>query len=478
MRNVADSLLTFYNRRSFVVATALWACVCLVAVVLLSPPPAIAHTVSRGVAEPRLDRWAPDQQGAVLSELAHKLRGSYVRFTVSWAQAEPQRGVYDLAYMGRIESAVALAHDNGLKVIITFWAVPRWASNTSFWGRRPSGPGYQAYYPISLDHLGDFRDFSEHMAALFVGRVQAYEAWNEPNLHLFLYPQRTATDRNFGPHLYVKMLRSFWAGINAGDPGPGGALVVAGGTSPRGDDNKYETNPIRFAKVLKAKGAAAYFDAYSHHPYMPGASRNAWPEAAPRDPSTTVTLQNLPTLLKLFPHKPFYLTEYGYQTAPCIAFSGQYVNQITQADYLRRAYAYVNRYSQVKVMLWYLLEDQSALVPYQGFYTGLETANGAPKRAWYVFARGLQLTLVTPNAIRRGAILTLTGNVTSHNVGVNGRPLVVQTRRPGSSWVVVKTVYSGVLGNYKASLRPRARAYYRVRWQGVKTSASRYVAVY
>ena len=44
------------------------------------------------------------------------------------------------------------------------------------------------------------------------------------------------------------------------------------------------------------------------------------PEAPPRDPTTTVNLQNLGTLLAIFPTKPFYLTEYGYQTAACASF--------------------------------------------------------------------------------------------------------------------------------------------------------------
>ena len=39
-----------------------------------------------------------------------------------------------------------------------------------------------------------------------------------------------------------------------------------------------------------------------------------------------MNLQNLGTLLKVFPTKPFYLTEYGYQTAACASFSGQYVS--------------------------------------------------------------------------------------------------------------------------------------------------------
>ena len=54
------------------------------------------------------------------------------------------------------------------------------------------------------------------------------------------------------------------------------------------------------------------FDAYSHHPYAVGGTKNIAPEAQPRNPNLTVSLGNISTLLKIFPNKPFYLTEYGY----------------------------------------------------------------------------------------------------------------------------------------------------------------------
>ena len=45
----------------------------------------------------------------------------------------------------------------------------------------------------------------------------------------------------------------------------------------------------------------------------------------PRNPDLTVSLGTISTLLKIFPTKPFYITEYGYYTVYRIAF-GIYVN--------------------------------------------------------------------------------------------------------------------------------------------------------
>ncbi len=138
------------------------------------------------------------------------------------------------------------------------------------------------------------------------------------------------------------------------------ALVVAGSTAPIGYDDRYRTSPQRFARFLKDAGAAAYFDVYSHHPYTPGGSVNRAPDRPPNDPTSTVTLYNLKTLLRLFPGKPFYLTEYGYNTSPSFAFGGMTVTRVEQATYLRKAYAYAARYPQVKSLFWYLVKDARA----------------------------------------------------------------------------------------------------------------------
>ena len=44
------------------------------------------------------------------------------------------------------------------------------------------------------------------------GKAQALEAWNEPNLWMFLYPQRTPDDPYFAARTYLRMLKAFHAG--------------------------------------------------------------------------------------------------------------------------------------------------------------------------------------------------------------------------------------------------------------------------
>jgi hypothetical protein len=455
--------------------------VCLVAVGAAVRPAAAQASVARGIADPSFAYMvSPGEQQPGIDEIRNNLGATYIRFFISWASAEPDRpSITNTTYMAQVASAVQIARLDSLKVIITFNEVPKWASASRFWVKGV----YQPNDAMNRHYLGDFQAFCKDVAGQFTNEVYAYEVWNEPNLFLFLYPQATKADKYFGAHLYVQMLKSCSRGIRAASPG---ALVVAGATAPRGDDNAYafSASPLRFARAIKAAKVGSYFDAYSHHPYMPGAEPRLAPDAAPRNPNTTVTLQNLGSLLKLFPHKLFLLTEYGYQTQACQSFTGQHVNLTTQAKYLKQAYAYVARYSQVKLLMWYLLRDQRpAADPYLGFYTGLETASGTRKPAWYAFAGGNRLTMsASPSPVASGTTLTLTGQLTCASVGVPGKPILVQRRLPGGSWTTLKTVNSAGAtatspGSYTASLRPKATAYYRVMWSGVVTSTTRYVKV-
>ena len=181
------------------------------------------------------------------------------------------------------------------------------------------------------------------------------------------------------------MLKAFHAGVQRARTG---VRVIAGATAPVGLNDIYRTSPQRFARFLQRNHAGRYFDVYSHHPYTPGGSLYPAPGQPPNDPSTTVTLGNLRTLLRLFPRKPFYLTEYGYATRPCVALGGFAVSEAEQARYLRQAYRVAASYRQVKLVVWFLLRDQAPPGdPETGVYSGLRRANGERKPSWYSFRR-------------------------------------------------------------------------------------------
>jgi len=447
---------------------------------LLAAGPASAQDVLRGICDPGLIGSWHRSGPAVVKEFQQRLGADVVRLNLSWSHAEPRRGAYDPDYLARTKAAVAAIRERGMQAIVLVYHPPRWASDRALWGRPIRGDRadvYHSYFPPALARLDDFRAFMVHLAQSMQGQVLAYSCWVEPNLWTYLYPQRTASDPAFAAHRYTKMLTAFSRGVRAGDPA---ALVVAGETSPTGDNTRLRTSPQRFARQIRDAGAGAYFDVFAHHPYPGGGNKHIAPSAMPRDPSHTVWLANLGTLLDVFPGKPYYLSEFAYATAYSMLF-GVWVSDAKQASYLTAAYRIAGRYRQVQLLTWFPRKDHATDGTYHdrfGNYCGLRTLRGRPKRAYYAFARGNHLTMSTTSAVRKGATLTLRGRLTSDRMGaLVSKSLVVLRRRPGYSWVLVARTQTRSDGTYVVLLRPYRSATWKVTWSGVVTSPADWVPV-
>lgn len=446
-------------------------------------PDVAQASVGKGLIVSELDAISgdPGLKAGAVAEAANDLKAGWVRLAVSWAALEPSRGVYSESALANLDYSVNELHARGVKLVLTFVYTPRWASDSSFWDNPPGDhpTGYSVRYPIRDDALADMGATAAMLAARYAGLVNAYECWNEPNLWPYIYPQRTASDEYFGASTYLKYLKAFSAGVKRGDSA---ALVVAGSTGPVGQDDKLRTSPQKFARFLAGAGAGAWFDVYSHHPYTPGGSVNKAPDRRPNDPSTTVTLWNLGRLLALFPDKPFYLTEYGYNTHPSNDFGRMTVTKVQQATYLKKAYAYAGRFSQVKNLFWFLIRDaRPASGPAEaGVYTGLRESGGRRKLSWFAYAGRNRLTIAAPRSARYGAVIRVTGRLTNAVVGgVADRTLVLQARRKsGKTWRTVASTHTSSAGYYRLSVRPPGIRVYRVVWRGVKVSAKRTVWVY
>jgi Cellulase (glycosyl hydrolase family 5) len=446
-----------------------------------TPAPAVAGSpVARGLCDIDLPFMSPAARLPVMNELGAQLHVKYLRLVFDWSAAEPKRGHFDKQYFDTFSSMVDEARAQGMQVILTVYTTPRWASNRSLWKHPPFGfkkNRYYSFYAMSTKRLPDFRGLAYHLAKQLKGRVFGYECWNEPNLWPFIYPQKIHSWDNFAAQLYSKMLRSFFRGIRAADPQ---AEVIAGATAPLGYFDRFRTSPQRFAAVLKSNGAERYFDAYSHHPYMPGGSPNVAPDARPGHPTTTVSLQNLGTLLRIFPDKPFYLTEYGYNTSYSVAFGATTISKTRQAEYLQKAYAYAARYPQVKMLVWFLRKDWSPSgSPHDpmGVYTGLRSLNGQAKRSWFAFAGDTALTISGPTSSSAGAQVKLTGSLSSPALGGLGHKQLQLQTRTGQAWKTLKSCRTDSNGNVQVFVHPSATTAYRLCWRGVVTSGSHSISV-
>ena len=451
-----------------------------VSAALWPTPPAQAGTVWRGLDDGPLPTLTPGARDQHLQEIAAQLRATVLRVDCQWSRAEPARGQYsDSGYLGGVVATVEAAHALGLKVIVTMDHVPQWASDASYWGDLRGYGGYQPFYPMKTSALGDYQAFAKHLSGELQGQVLGYEAYSEPNLWVHLFPQRTADDPSFSAHLYLRYLKSFFAGVRAGDPG---AKVIAGSTAPTGQpagtENVYQTSPQSFARALAKAGAARYFDVYSHHPYVPGGSGDMDPGLSPTNPSHTVSLSNIATLLKVFPGKPFYLTEYGFSTEPSQAF-GAPVTEVQQATWLSKAFALAAHHPQIKLLVWYLLRDTSPTgkpTSPLGWYLGLRRVSGTAKPAWYAFARGNHLSLAAPARAPRGAHIVLSGSYVCASIGgVAGRRLLIERRKGAGRWRVVAAVRTGARGRYAARVVLGATERWRVVFAGVVRSRLRLV---
>ena len=358
---------------------------CTFAIAVQAPP---ARALDKGLIEPRLEGAGADaaMRKALIQEMGTRLGARWTRLSVYWSSLEQVQGTYDPIEVARLDTLVDGLRASHIRVLLTVCGLPAWATDDSWWTRPPPGyaEGPQPFYPIRSDALDDFSRLGKWLALHFRGRVQALECWNEPNLWNYIYPQRTATDDYFAARVYLRMLKAFHAGVTKAGTG---VRVVAGATAPVGLNDRLRTSPQRFARFLKRAGAGRYFDVYSHHPYTPGGTFFASPDQPPNDPTTTVTLCNLRTLLRLFPGKPFYLTEYAYNSRYSV-IAARTVTRAQQAAYLKRAFSYVRRYPQVKLVMWFLLYDvppPPGQPPEMGIYSGLRDPDGSRKPAWYAF---------------------------------------------------------------------------------------------
>ena len=453
-------------------------------VAALASPPAAHAAMLRGLDDPQLPYLSQDDRAAHLHEIAALLNARVLRLDCVWPLAEPTAGTFtDDGYLGNLLATAQAARALGVKVIVTINHVPRWASDSAFWDDPPSSAysGYQPFYPIRESALDDYTAFATHLATLLKGTVMGYEAYNEPNLWTNLYPQRTKGDAFFSVHRYVQYLKAFDKGIKAGDPV---ALVAGGATAPHGSNdasNKFWMSPQAFANAFKTAGGGAYCDIYSHHPYVPGSYPQAMdPSLAPLSPNATVSLQNIGVLLKLFPKKPFWMTEYGFATNYSVYF-GPGVTETNQARYLKKAYAMAARHSQIKMLVWYQLRDTSPsgrTDDQLGMYLGLRRVAGGTKPAWYAYAGGNRISLSAPARARRGALIRLSGRYTCATVGgVRGKRLSLQHKVGGGSWRTIRYLTTRADGKYSTRLPFGGTQRYRLVWPGVVTGISRLVRV-
>jgi hypothetical protein len=324
-----------------------------------------------------------------------------VRISVYWSRvasatappdgsdlADPASPVYDWSTIDReVQQAVAA----GLEPFLTVLAAPTWAQ------QQPPGTGLASHNP----NVQDFADFATAIATRYDGsfeglpRVRYFQAWNEPNLAIYLTPQLT-NGIPVSPGRYRAMLNAFYDAVHSVQPDD---FVIAAGLAPFRDTttDTYSQNsdwgPLSFMRSLLCVSPAlkptcsskTEFDAWAMHPYTSGGPTHH--AVLPND----VSLGDLPKMRAVLNAAvraghvvaaggtpEFWVTEFSWDTDPPdpggvpTAVAARWV-----AEALYRMWT-----SGVGVVTWFTLVDNPPPNPYQsGLYydTGGSFASAKPK---------------------------------------------------------------------------------------------------
>lgn len=152
-----------------------------------------------------------------------------VRERLLWGEVEPERGRYD---WGHYDRTATILHEHGIEVYQIFHSVPAWSRSDEDSAAAP-------------DDLRDVYRFAQSLATQFRGRVQAWEAWNEPDIFFFSHPSSEC----------AALQKAAFLGFRSVDP----AQLVLGPSMAHGAGT--------FSEGLLENGVGQYLDIWNYHMY-------------------------------------------------------------------------------------------------------------------------------------------------------------------------------------------------------------------
>ncbi|OPX12816.1 cellulase family glycosylhydrolase [Mycobacterium sp. AT1] len=166
-----------------------------------------------------------------------------------------------------------------------------------------------------------FAAFMTKFVTKYGSTVSAYEIWNEPNAILSSNP--------IDPAAYAALVKAAYQAIKPLDPT---ATVIAGAVGHVVTFGNVTMDPVEFVKAMIAADPTIgdYFDALSYHPYdesLPFSQGNINPNSGWWASDTA--FNQLKDLVKLFPTKKMWITEFGVPTYTYTDANGV-VHTITQ----------------------------------------------------------------------------------------------------------------------------------------------------
>lgn len=324
-------------------------------------------------------------------------RASIVRLNYQWSSLAPSKPVNQTSAADprynftALDRAVIAARSKGLRPMITIYSPPAWA--------RGSGCGSHAARckpnPKAFGKLGKAlaRRYSGNFGVL--PRVKLFQAWNEPNLSLFLAPQ-WRRGKPVGAIRYRKMVNAFRSKVRSVHRSN---KVISAGTAPFGEPSgRSRTRPVEFwrhvfclNRELKRKCIGkARVDALAHHAINPRGGPKA--RARHRDDAAVPDLNRVRRVLRAAERRgtapggrhPMWMTEMWWETKPPDKKNG--VKPAKQARHIVRTLYEVWR-DGAKVAINYMIRDEAMdpANPSASWQSGLYFHSGQAKPALRAF---------------------------------------------------------------------------------------------
>jgi len=241
------------------------------------PPPAPVPRFAIGIDERNPHLYAPGPQPAPFARFRDALvalHPSYVRVQIDWATLQPTastppnlalanggcaRDIPPCAPFAGLRDALDGVRRLGATPVLFIYGTPDWAAEPAT-GCEPADTPPSARMP----RLGAYRAFVAALAALAerVGVRPYWSAWNEPNLPIFLNPQRATCDAGAPTAIatrYARLVR-----VVAAEAGLDRVLI---GEASGIDPHTHATGAAELAAALPKDlvcGAAAW----SQHAYV------------------------------------------------------------------------------------------------------------------------------------------------------------------------------------------------------------------
>ncbi|MGU3432791.1 cellulase family glycosylhydrolase [Actinomycetes bacterium M1A6_2h] len=219
--------------------------------------------------------------------------GTQVRFDIPWFFVQPTATAFN---WGFVDVVVDKARARNLSILGVITGSPPWAAvNQS--GLATTRPASAATYA----------QFCRATAQRYLGKIAAYEIWNEPNGSMFFSPSPN-------PAFYASMVKAAYPAIKAVSSS---ITVVAGALGPTVNANG-RIHAVDFTTAMYNAGIAGNLDGLSFHPYENDAT---FAQACLYDNSPARQMIAMHSIMKARGDgaKKIWLTEYGASTADITA---------------------------------------------------------------------------------------------------------------------------------------------------------------